>query len=471
MIAETYASMCGVELWNRARLHRYMSNGIGPPKVALRCQSCEGLEDLIPCIEDRPPEVPAEGLGPGYQLPELDPAPWYDPAAPASADFAGLLVLETKLSQPLDRRMQQNIGHGGTLTRMRFEGRTLYVRGILVGKTCCATAYGLNWLTQALLGDECDGCTGCSLVFLTCTPSTLTDCESLMVYDETGAHVPYFRTGEESEWERGTDFVRQMFGTGLMQAPEVISERSGGACQSGGCGCGIMAEVEFTIGIGNPWMYGNEVLVVEDQLLGGCETETCQINFVDDPDCDPFDPCWVKDALDCDEDPDCVGLPKPPPSGRMPLVQCGCIPLVVGHNCVQVPGDREWFDQALVIEVYAGSEPLRKLSIQAWQNPIDLDCCAPENQGYFNECDACATLMVGYIPESGLLRFDSMTREVTITCNNITRPAAKNIGTLEGLPFEWFEVGCQEVCLGIAVDCLNTAEDATVSVWRAGREL
>lgn len=467
MIAELYANMCGAELWNRARLAQYMANGIKPPGINLRCAPCDNMMDLIPCIEDEPLEQES-GLFQGYQLPEIDDAPWYDPLAPESKDFAGMLVLETSLSPAMNRRMVQNVGHGSTLTRTRFAGRTLTVRGLLIGRTCCAVDYGFKWLTQALLGSFCDACDGCTLTYLACSPATIDESACVMVQEESGRRIPYLRPDEDSEWSRGLDFVRQMYGAGLLQGPEItkISGPGNGSCS---CSCGTMTEVEFTIGISNPWQYRTEELVVEDIVLAGCDTEDCVITFSDSPDCDPFDLCPKSSG--CDDDPNCEEAPVPPPTGRVPLQQCGCIPLVVGRNNFAVPADREWFDQALIIEVSAGSSALRNLTIRAWQNPIGLDCADPANQAYFEECNACATLMVGYVPAGGLLHFDSAARKVTITCNGVTRPAAKNISTIEGLPFEWFEVGCQPVCVGIDIDCLNTASDASVTAYRVGREL
>lgn len=454
--------MCGTELWNRARLSAYMANGLS--KAKLLCPPCDGLAELIPCLDDAPPEQEAP-IADGYQLPELDPAPWYDPAAPESMNFAGLLVLETKLSPAVDRRMVQNVGHGATLTPVRFEGRTLYVRGLLIGKTCCAAEYGLRWLTQALLGNYCSACNGCSITFSTCTPSQVDDTtECLIVTEEGGARVPYFRETEDDEFERGTDFVRQMHNAGLLKGPEVLGYQ-GGSC--GSCGCAAMTEVEFTIGIGNPWLHRVEELVVTGTTIGGCLTEDCVIIFDDDPSC-ISDECAPGDL--CADDPDC-DLPNPPPLGRLPFNQCGCVPLVSQRNCFAVPADREWFEQTLIIEVHAGSEELRNVVIRAWQNPAALNCCAEESQSAFEDCAACATLLVGYVPANGILRFDSSVREVTITCANVTTRADRNVATVTGQPFEWIELGCTPACVAIDIDCGHTAADATASIWRVGREL
>lgn len=464
MIAQVYANMCGVELWNQSRFAAYMANGVKPPRSSLRCEPCAGLVDLVPCLEDEPPEHDAP-IADGYQLPDLDDAPWYDPLVPDSKDFAGLYVLETVLSPAVDRRMVQNVGHGATLTRARYQGRTLYVRGLLAGRTCCAVDYGMKWLTQALLGDGCSGCSGCDLTFLTCTPSTLDESECLMVLEDDGTRVPYFRPDESSEMSRGLDYVRRMYGAGLLNGPEVLGRRGGGC----GCGCSAVTEVEFTIGLGTPWMYGLEEAVLEDVVLGGCDPGECRLTFRDDDACDPLDPCTV--TTPCSEDPDCAEAVAPPLTAGYPTQDCGCIPFVVGRNCMQVPGAQEWVDHALVIEVNAGSEPMRNLQVFAWQNPMGLDCCAEANETYFEACSACASLIVSYVPAYGVLRFDSVTREVTITCNNLTRPATRALATVEGRPFEWFDLTCQDICLGFEVDCANTAADATVSVWRAGREL
>jgi hypothetical protein len=457
VIAELYASICGdTELWNRARLARYMGNGVNP-KVSLACSPTPGLEELVPCIEDQAPAPD------GYNLPELDPAPWYDPLAPESKDFAGLLVLETKLSPAIDRRLVQRVGHGAVLTRTRFAGRTLYVRGMLVGRTCCASTYGLRWLTQALLGNPCAGCSGYSLTFLTCEPSKMEgDC--FTVY-EGDTQVPYYRPDEDSEWENGLSFVRRMHDAGLLQGPEVVG-RVGSDC---GCGCAGLTEIEFTIGLGVPWLYRLPDQLVNEATLGGCSTDLCMVEFQAGGACDPIGG-ECPEPYDCAEDPNCVEIA--PPLGATPLQQCGCVPLVVGRNCVSVPAGPARFEQALTVEISAGATDLRNVAVRAWDNEAGVDCCAPENSSVLQDCAADATLLVSHVPAGGVLRFDSERRQVTITCaDGSTWPAGRNVSTAHGLPFDWLEAVCGATCVTIDIDCAHTAPDATVSVFSAGREL
>lgn len=455
---ETYLNMCGTEIWNRERTYQYARHGLVSTNI--KQGSCASIPDLIACVEDQPP-VPD-----GYRLPELDPAPWYDPAIPESWNFAGLLVLEAKLSTTLDRRLTQNIGHGGTLTRARFGGRTLDVHGVLLGKTCCAVTYGLRWLTQALLGSFCGECEGCDMTFLTCCPVDSGEDDCLVMFED-GAPVPYYRSSAPGslEWQRGSDFARQMFAAGLISGPDVVACH-GSSC---GCTCSNMTEVDFTIGIGNPWLYRLENVLASEVALGHDEEgecDPCAVTFVKSDDC-----VFCPDPGDCGDDPDCGDPPIKPPVGNLPQNECGCIPLHSKRVCVPVPASTEWFEQALIIELYAGASPLRNVQIRAFQNPLGYDCCDAAITGYFDDCAACATLLVDYVPAYGTLVFDSAKRRVTLDCQGHTRSATKNLSTTQGLPFRWFEFGCQDSCVMFDVDCENVAADATATVRSAGREL
>jgi hypothetical protein len=455
---DLYAHMCGTEVWNRERTSAYVEHGVRPQGVQFKAPGCSWTPELIACLEDRPPEPQ------GYQLPELDPAPWYDPTVPESWNFAGLIVLEAELSPALDRRLVQGVGHGAVLTRPRFAGRTLDVRGVLVGKTCCAAEYGLRWLTQALLGDACSGCDGCDITFLTCCPASQGEDDCLVLY-EGDTPVPYYRAapGGTQEWERGADFARYMCGAGLLSGPEVVSRR-GASC---GCSCSSLTEVEFTIGLGNPWLSRPETTLVDAADIGGCSDFGCAITFVKG--C-TGGPCASPE--DCSDDPDCAGFTAKPPRGMLPTRECGCFPLTAKHTCFTIPADRDWFEQVLIVELYAGSGPLRNVALRTFQNPIGYSCCDGDDQSpYLDDCDACSTLFVDYVPPYGTLVFDSVHRSVTVTCANVTRPAAKNLSALDGMPFRWIELGCQQACMVVDVDCANVADDASITIKAAGREL
>lgn len=423
----SYMMLGGNEIVNGARLKAYVDNGLAPYGFDIMCSGCEGLEDILPCVDSEPPPG-------GYQLPELptleeDPtgayqAPWYDPSVPESKNFAGLLVTSVTVSSPYSREVLNSVGNGGTLGRLKLTPRTIVVHGFLIGKTCCATQYGLEWLTSALGGAPCgSGCEGEDLTFLSCCPNIGgEDACITRVNPLTGQRETYVRPNEESEYERAEDFWRTMHDVGLVSGPEIISCR-GTSC---GCGCGALIEVEFTLVAANPYANSIEkpILDVRPSEIGCGADDTAVIDPFPDP-CAPdgvefllvpddgvcdaegdvewhpvadgescgesSDSCftWIPVADDekcpiteecadppgCLDDPYCPTPPAPPLPVIPPAEDCGCIPIQSTRVCsTAVPG-RVWGSSTLNFDVYAGEKDLRNVAIRVWQNPLGKDCC------------------------------------------------------------------------------------------------
>lgn len=258
----SYLALCGNEIINAARLKAYIDNGIKPAGFSLKLRGCEGLVDILP---DASSDAP---IG-GYQLPELDNAPWYDPAMPESANFAGLMVIDVTMSAPYSRTVTPNIGTGQTLGRLKKNGRTILVHGFLIGKTCCAVSYGKSWLTSVLAGARCDtgDCEGCSIEFLSCCPSIGTkedDC--ITTQNEDGTWSIFTRGEHDSEYQRGSDFFRRMHGAGVIDGPNELSCH-GSTC---GCGTGLIVEVDFTLATASPYLNSFGVEIISDLNPPSC---------------------------------------------------------------------------------------------------------------------------------------------------------------------------------------------------------
>lgn len=455
--ARQYGALNGQELWNRARLFNYIHNGVTSNGWLVNCAGCEGLEGIIPCVSNEPPTAA------GYQLPELDDAPWYDPDVSESKDFAGLWVQDIKVSTPYARSLSQNIGDGGTLGRLRRPGRTITVRGWLIGRTCCGTEYGLHWLAAAL-GDTCAGgnCGGSTFDFLDCCPNTGGEDGCLYTTDENGNMEVYVRPDELSEYQRGTDFFRRMHGVGVVDGPIVLD------CRGTSCGCsgGAWKQVEFTLATENPYFHSLADTIVEDfRLPIECFEPECNIewSFTDNCDgCITYTPCA--------DDPLCA-TQKLPPTPGVPEIECGdaCIPQTIAPlTVIPVPSIRQWLDSTINVEITAGpNAPLRNVTIWLNQNPQGRPC----TEDVFNICDACASLSISYIPPSGVLRFDGETREVTLTCDKVTVPAFDKVSQREGAGFGWLDLGCHDACLTIELDCEYLSNGSTVTVERVDRSL
>jgi hypothetical protein len=450
---ELFADMCGTEVWNIERTAAYMRHGVSPAGTRYKGDGCPQLVDLAPLFTD--------SLAPtgGYELPETDPAPWYDPLVPESRNFAGVIVNSAVLSPAADRDLSQNAGHGAVLTRPRFRGRTLDVKATLVGKTCCAVTYGLRWLTQALLGAAEDSCDDCTLSFLSCCPATGGE-DGCLVLLEDGSPVPYYRMGFEEEWQRGTDFARQVHGAGLLSGPDVVALHSGRSC---GCGCGTITEVEFVVGLQSPWLNCLPSTVASDVAVGLCGGGDDCLEFVKCPSGSPGCP----PLSTCDDDPACAETVPAPPV-RPPRRACGCVPLVAERSLFAVPAASGWFEQVLVVELSAGSSLMRNVVVRVWPNPDGLECDDPDA---FPDCAAAGTLIVDYVPAGGTLRFDSAARKVTMTCDGFGRTAERNITTVDGLPFDWLTLGRGACCVAVDTDCTNVAEDASATLLTVRREL
>lgn len=458
----SFAAMCGNELWNSARLKAYVDNGVAPTRFNVKCSGCDGLEHILPC-ENGDFELPANG----YQLPELDPAPWYDPNVPESANFAGLLVTSATMSSPYARSSSANIGSGTTLGRLRKTGRTITIHGYLIGKTCCSTQYGLRWLTTALGDPECsdNDCGGCDFDFLDCCPQIGDGPDDCLTMSDGSIFV---RPNPDDEYARASDFFKRMYGVGVVSGPDVISCR-GSNC---GCGCGQILEVEFVLQTSQAYLnsQGTEVLAKTTAPVAECDTTSvCSITWIkiaDGEECPADDACDELD--DCLEDPNCPLPALPPAPADTTPTDCGCESFSSVRTCSGASGKKEWGSATLDIVVEAGSKALRNLKIQIWQNPLGLDCSDTER---FEDCGACSTLIISYVPAGGVLVFSGSRRKIEVTCNGRTRDATRSVFGGTGGTFEWPDLVCQGICACVTWDCVNTASDATVEIIRVDRDL
>lgn len=161
-VAGAAAWLGGTEIVNDSRTTAYMRNGIKPGTMQVTGDcGCGSVLQLAGCDSE-------------YTTPAEDEAPWYDPAIPESAEFAGFLTTEFEgLSSTYTRSITESIADGATLGRSRFGSRTLSWKGYLFGSSCCGVAYGLRWLGKTLQGTKNCGnnCFGDDLELLVCCPT------------------------------------------------------------------------------------------------------------------------------------------------------------------------------------------------------------------------------------------------------------------------------------------------------------
>lgn len=381
-----------------------------------------------------------------YLSPALDDAPWYDPLVPESAEFAGLYVEEvTGLDAPTDRDLTDNAMLGGSLGPLRFRSRSLTVTGWLRAKTCCAAEYGLSWLAEALVGDDCDDCAMGDLSMFRCCPPE-------------GETLP-----------DAVDYVRLMHRVGLVDGPKVV-DRAGTCCAD--CSS-TMLKVQFTLASESPYIFSDAEWIAFEE------------NFNQGP--FPYDwslPCsgkcpkvpepWV---------PDCAADLPPAPAPFQLSDPCYCEPWETMRRCASFNNARQWNEVTTYIEVQAGQDEVRNLKIVAFKNQRGLDCpCDYEADEDWQCADPCAVIGISQIPAGGKLVIDSRVRSVTMVLpGGEAVPGMQFVSSLEpGDPFDWFDVGhCTKLCVVASIgaasagDCDEIGEvtvpDALISIGMVNR--
>lgn len=124
-----------------------------------------GMGDFRVVAAGTPPVIllddPNTGSPRTFVSPSADPAPWYDPSFPESADFLGLWIehiagLDSMLSRNIDTRIAG--AGGGVLGPLRSMERKLDFVGMCLANTQAGMDYGIRWLTYALQGNQISQC-------------------------------------------------------------------------------------------------------------------------------------------------------------------------------------------------------------------------------------------------------------------------------------------------------------------------
>lgn len=92
-----------------------------------------------------------------YTTPAGDLAPWYDPDAPESGDFAGIIPLDGSGIESSSRSSEvfEFTYDGANPGRLREGSKSVTFSVVLVGKTDAAVDYGFRWLKRTLRKRVC----------------------------------------------------------------------------------------------------------------------------------------------------------------------------------------------------------------------------------------------------------------------------------------------------------------------------
>ena len=417
-----YLELAGTEIVSTERARAYAA-GLGITSV--RCEPCPNLPAVL---GDKP-----------YTLPQQDNAPWYDPAVPASREFAGVVGLDVAGADGTGQRTPTDLlGDGAAIGPLRRARRELTWRVALLASTDCGLSYGLSWLASALRGGACDtgGCRGDKLCVFACCP-----------------------TGD------GTNQLRHLYHVGLLDAPTVktVYQIAGAtsSCATGATkGGSHIAEVEFSIVAGIPYWYRDPVPIAGSDITSGGDAGPG-----DDSDCQP--------EADCLFDPTCPA-PGPPPTPPIPTDPCyptGAFP--ARREVVTVPAGRvpAWSETVPIVQVNTGRGVLRRLTVRFYTNPAGKPC-----GDALDPCLACAEMSIPYLPAGTLLTVDGRTRRAYVDCSGGAGPEALAEPVLYGPAgglFTWPVFGCGGtggMCIEIVSDARYSAYNMTTNVQICARD-
>lgn len=436
-----YLSIGGIEVINTARLRAYLETVGSPLDSGSDICSCSTLTADILDPDGIPYTTPND---PG------NPAPWYDPDVPESAQFVGFLPLDFDGidDYPVRRTVTSAVLGGGALGPARVQPRTITVTGILLGATCCAVEYGLHWLGEALQGCTGSACGGDCVQMLKCCPGEeQTPAEFLARYRRTYRRVA------------------------LVQGPTVTARNGDGSCAAGQCSRGAdILTVEFVLTAASPWGWTDETPV----LNVGVPTD-------DDSACIEWcihtgegscqGDCRLRDCPDIGAecaDPFCASPPPPQPSTPS---SCFCQALATNRECydLDLTGRPAWSSDVPVITVYAGSRELRRLTISFYErSDTDIGLTAGEIADK-KRCDPIAVYEIGFIPESGILTLDGQIGRAIVECGG-TCETSTSVWGRDGAPPSWPEIDCGSIVACLESDVIvPPADDATVTIAVTGR--
>lgn len=385
MAFDGFLALNCVEVVNSSRLAQLIAAGRGPE--GLQCKDCAPCPDL-----DKGLGYP-DGYNPGD-------SPWYDPDQPESIDFAGLLVTSITGLGPGEfaRPVIETAGVGAIIGQGRQSAPQVVVTGILMAATCCAAEYGLRWLSSALRADCVPGapCAGGDLLFLSCEPAFPDeDCPENEGQNYEALLAPYYRTLKNAA---------------LVSGPTISSIIPRGCPTCYECG---LTEVTFTLAAGDPCVYRDPASLLSATMFDCTvpEDEEC-IVWVTNPTegCDDAAACDT--TPNCSTDPNCFDVAPP----VMPTIVNPCADLCIGppecRVCVDIPAGTfpATGEGTLLISIFAGSTALRKIRVQIWENPLDLD---PDD---LDPCNVCSELNISYVGPDSTLTIDGANRTSTISC-------------------------------------------------------
>jgi hypothetical protein len=353
MASEAYFVFGGQEIVNHARLIG-LSKTLGISAVYLRAATVDWIG---PTLFPGGFGLGGFGLGPGgfggYDIEDqhsnITLTPWYDPAYPASMEFAGIMALAAQGIDDSSRESvtQEYVNDGGNTGKSRNATQTIVWRAAVVASTERGAEFGKRWLDRMLTGSRAKG---------SCF----------------GADLEYYRFGE-------VDAPR-------VHRRNVATTRGVSVVRKRQTSCHSIWLVTFTMVAADPFEYGEEIPCVtslgQPGVATGARVEDSGSLAMVQQSCPEYDYSPIFDPLY----PALVASPTAPnfyPDGW--TIESGD---TFTRSWARVTPPEPFHLLTVPIITLTGSEEARMVRVSIWDGASDLD----------NQCGALFSSVVTYLP-------------------------------------------------------------------------
>jgi hypothetical protein len=379
-----WALLNGEELANSSRLISHMVPATPvrddevTPMMACACEIKIPYDDSWTGLQDAVGDAPYV----------IENAPWYTPARPESAEFAGVWIMDIggMDSVPVQREIQESICVGGVASRHRDTSRGITFSALVVACTNAGARYGLDWLNCVLRQSRRPG----------------------------GVDLQYYRAHPEDTAADPLTLRRNMYGVVLTAAPTVVETAGHG--QGDRHRQASIFRVEWEMAAANPYAYGSAVATV----VNWDTTEEESITWAHAPDCEDSSSCDLPTIYNADcLPPEVIIAPATIPS-------CGgCLPVCsIERRTWEMPTQIGACDDTVITLRITNNAEDPLTVIMYWQ-----PC------GSTDRCDRVGSIQISGLATDQTVVADSVTGRPYIEFNNESHRQVGIVSTPSGRPW------------------------------------
>jgi hypothetical protein len=185
----------------------------------------------------------------------------------------------------------------------------------------------------------------------------------------------------------------------------------------------------------------------------------------------PCDTCRLKPCPDpealCVDD----RCKTPTPPVAPPPETCWCRAIAVNKEAYELDLSTwpRWFGSAPIIEVRAGSQTLRRVTVTFFERTAAHEGLTCDEVTALERCNPAAVFEVGYVPRGGIMTLDGQVGRAFVDCPGGGSNTPDAYGP-DGGPLQFPLLTCARYCVLVEADAIFTpADDATVAIHLSGR--